>query len=282
MRSKAISYLELIKVPNLFTSMADPMAGLIVASASGIDLVRLPYLLASSALIFSGGSALGGYAGREENTPMRQERPTPSGRVSPAGALSFGAVLIIMGIACATGAGLFPLLASLALSAAVIMHNACFRKSALARAATMGLCSALNLVLGMSAGSFTDATILVLPFIILWFVFSISLLRSSGAAPPGLKVFSGWIAACAAVLILLFSGSFLGEGILFAAMFFAVSGIAVMAARSDRAGTEPAVQSLILAIPLLDASFASGISGIMAGMPVAAMALPAVALSTRH
>lgn len=283
MRKKIASYLELIRVPNVFTAMADPMAGLIVASHTGVDIFKLPYLLASSALIYAGGCALNDYADRDEDSVKRPGRPIPAGRVNASGALSLGAVLIIAGIASATGAGLFPFLASCALSAATVAYNARFKNGQLAGAATMGLCRALNLILGMSAGTFIDPSILILPFITFAFVFTISLLgrREGDIRVPNFGMLSGWIAACVAVEYLLFTGYFMGDGVIFATIFHVVSGIAVLAAHSTRIGTGAAVQSLIISIPLLDASYSSGISGIMAGLPVAAMALPAIALSRR-
>lgn len=284
MRSNAASYLELVRVPNIFIAMADPMAGLIVASASGVDIFKLPYLLASSAFIYAGGYALNDFADRTRDSVKRPERPIPSGRVNPAGALSLGAVLIIAGIVAATGAGLFPFLLSLGLSAAVVAHNAGLKKGVLSGAATMGLSRALNLGLGMSAGDFTDATLLLFPLIIFAFVFTISLLsRREGGniRSPSIRILSGWIAACLAIEYLLFSGYFMGEGVIFATLFHIVSGIAVLAAHSERFAPGSAVQTLIISIPLLDASLSSGVSGVVAGLPVAAMTLPAVALARR-
>lgn len=286
MRSKTAAYIELVRAQNLFTAMADPMAGLIVTGSSGIDVFKMPYLLAASALIYAGGSALNDYADRGRDAINRPERPIPSGRVNPGGALVLGAVLIMLGAAASTGAGLFPFLTALGLSAAIVANNTGFKKGALYSALTMGLSRALNLGLGMSAGSYTDRTFLVLPFITFAFVFTITLLgrRLSGGEwkAPGLGVLSGWVAACLAIQFLLFSGRFMGEGALFAALFHVVSALAVISAFSGRALTDSTRQSLMLSIPLLDASFSSGMSGIMAGFPVAAMALPAVALSNRN
>lgn len=281
LRHKAASYTELVRLPHLFIAMADPLAGFIAASSQGMDIFKLPYLLASSALIYAGGSACNDFADREQDPA---DRPIPSGWVSPGGALSLGVVLIIAGVLCASAAGFYPLLMALALSAAVVSYNAGLKKGVLSCAVTMGLCRALNLSVGLSAGSMSKG-LLVLPLIIFAFVFAITLLRRHSTAEstlsPGIGVLSGWIGACAAMQYLLFSGFFMGEGLVFAAAFYITSGAAVIMALSGRLGTNTAVKALILSIPLLDAAFSAGTGGLSAGLPVAALALPAMVLSKR-
>lgn len=279
MRSKAASYIELLKLPYASTALADPFAGLIVASSSAIDVFKLPYLLAASLLIHMGGSALNGFAASRQ----RAHGGPTDGHTAPAGALTLGFVLIVAGVAAATGAGLIPFLISLALSVSVAACNTSLKNEGPAQAASMGVSRALNLMLGMSAGVVEGAAMFAMPFIIFAFVFTASLLsgRTGEDLSPRAGQLLGWIAACLALEYLLVSGHFSGEGLLFATLFHVVSGIAVMSAHSTGARSGSAAQSLMISIPLLDASFSSGISGVMAGFPVAAMALPAVALSRK-
>ncbi|OGP14883.1 MAG: hypothetical protein A2052_08660 [Deltaproteobacteria bacterium GWA2_54_12] len=280
-RHKSAPYLELVRLPHLFIAMADPMAGFIAASASGMDIFKLPYILASSALIYAGASACNDFADRERDP---DNRPIPSGRISHGGALVLGVVLIIAGVLSASVAGVYPLIAALCLSAALVSYNAGLKNGLFSGALTMGLSRALNLSLGLSAGSFSIG-LLLLPLIIFTFVFAITLLKSHSIAErslsPGIGVLSGWIVACAAVQYHLFSGFFTGEGLVFAAMFYVASGAAVIMALSGRLGTGAAVKTLILSIPLLDAALSAGTGGLTAGLPVAALALPAMVLSRR-
>lgn len=281
LRGKAASYLELVRLPHLFVVMADPLAGFIAGSSSGLDIFKLPYLLASSALIFAGGSALNDFIDRKRDAATR---PIPSGRVSPSEALSLGAVLIIAGVLAASAAGFYPLLIALGLSAAVASYNSGFKNRVLEGAMAMGLCRALNLSAGLSAGSSISYGLLVLPLVIFAFVFAITLVKrhSMGyrALSPGTGVLSGWIAS-AAMLYFLFTPFFTGEGLVFAAAFYIASGTAVVMALSGRLGTVAAANALILSIPLLDAAFSAGTGGLTAGLPVAALALPAMVLSRR-
>lgn len=281
MRSKAASYINLLNVSYASTALADPLAGLIVSSPA-VDVFKLPFLLAASLLIHMGGSALAGFAERRHG-PGGDGAPEQNGSASPGGALSLGAVLIIAGVVSATGAGLLPFLVSLALSVSVVACNSTLKKEGAPQAACLSSSRALNLVLGMSAGTFDASAMLAMPFIIFAFVFTASLLggRKGEDLSPRIGQLSGWIAACLALEYLLISGQFSGEGLLFATLFHIVSGIAVLSAHSSQARGKAAAQSLMISIPLLDASFSSGISGVMAGFPVAAMALPAVTLSRR-
>lgn len=280
-RNKAASYLELVRLPHIFIAMADPLAGFIAANPEGLDVFKLPYLLASSALIYAGGSALNDFADRERD---HAGKPIPSGRVSPGGALSLGAVLVIAGVLSASAAGGYPLLAALGLSVAVVSYNAGLKGGLVSGAVTMGLIRGLNLSVGLSAG-YPGIWQLLLPLIIFAFVFAMTLLRrhssAESAISPGIGVLSGWIAACAAMQYLIFSGFFKVEGIFFAAMFYLLSGAAVILALSGRLRTSAATNALVLSIPLLDAAFSAGTGGITAGLPVAALALPAVVLSKR-
>ncbi len=281
MREKTASYLELVRLPHLFIAIADPLAGFIAASPSGIDIFKLPYLLASSALIYAGASALNDFADRGHDPAGK---PIPSGRVSPGGALSLGAVLIIAGVLSASAAGAWPLIMALGLSAAAIAYNAGLKGSLVYGAVTMGFSRALNLSLGLSAGSPGTGVMLLLPLIIFAFVFAITLLKrlpGPETLSSGIGALSGWIAACAAIQVLIFSGFFMAEGLLFAAIFYVTSGAAVVMALSGKLKAEGAMKALVLSIPLLDAAFSAGAGGITAGLPVAALALPAIVLSRK-
>lgn len=274
-RPRTSSYLAVLRLPETFPVMADPLAGLIVASASGVDIFRIPWLLASSALIYSGAAAAGYFFAEGRRAPGSGP---PAAGASPAGALSLGAVLVTAGMVAATGAGTSAFIASFALAMALVAHGALIGKAPLLAAATAALGRALNLVLGMSAGGGAAyGAYLLLPAVTFAMVLSMTLLAGRAhAREPRMGVLSGWLSACLAVQYLLLGGYFIVEGLVFAVLFHAVSGIAVISAYSGRA-LSPA--AFMLAVPLLDASFSSGVSGLVAGLPVAALALPALALS---
>ncbi|WP_344980642.1 UbiA family prenyltransferase, partial [Streptosporangium fragile] len=84
--------LELVRAPAALSVPGDTMAG---APAAGRRAT--PGLAAASVLLYWAGMALNDWSDREIDAVERPERPIPSGRVSPRGALGLAAGL--------TGAG---------------------------------------------------------------------------------------------------------------------------------------------------------------------------------
>ena len=80
----------------------------------------------------------------------RPERPIPSGRVSAAGAAALGAFLLGAGLVSAALATRAALLIALAIAALVVLYDAWGKRQWLGPA-NMGLCRALNLLLGVAA-----------------------------------------------------------------------------------------------------------------------------------
>ncbi len=79
------AYLQLIRLPNVFTAMADSLAGgLLVRGVLGETRDWLPLVLASAAT-YAGGIALNDVFDVEIDRVERPNRPIPSGRVSSAG-----------------------------------------------------------------------------------------------------------------------------------------------------------------------------------------------------
>ncbi|MFS8580639.1 MAG: UbiA family prenyltransferase, partial [Novibacillus thermophilus] len=98
------SYLELIRFPNLFSAMADIVAGAWVAvglSSSSPFSLELAALLLSSAALYAMGIVMNDYFDFELDCKERPERPLPSGRISRSSALSLGAALGLTGVGLA-------------------------------------------------------------------------------------------------------------------------------------------------------------------------------------
>src|SRR5665213_993065 len=100
-------YLQLVRLPNLFTAAADSLAGWLLARGSLEEPGRwLPLVLASVA-IYAGGIVLNDVFDFEVDLVERPGRPLPSGKVSRRFAAWFG------GIAMAIGPGLAALSGSM-------------------------------------------------------------------------------------------------------------------------------------------------------------------------
>lgn len=99
--TRLLDYLELTKPRVTGMVLLTTLAGFYMGSTGRLDLMRLLHLLVGTALAAAGASALNQYVEREADGRMRRTRarPLPAGRMEPAHALLFGAVLSIASLA---------------------------------------------------------------------------------------------------------------------------------------------------------------------------------------
>ncbi len=151
------AYFELLRLPNVFTAMADVAMGYLFTHESFEPWpIFLPLLLASS-FLYLAGIVLNDYFDRELDARERPERPLPSGRVAPAAARWLGTELLLLGAGLGwlasyqTGRLQAGLVVSL-LAACVLVYDGWLKATPLGPLA-MGACRALNVLLGMSAAA---------------------------------------------------------------------------------------------------------------------------------
>jgi 4-hydroxybenzoate polyprenyltransferase len=142
-------YVELMRPPNVMTAVADVLAGY---ALSGLGNPRaLPWLMGASACLYAGGVTLNDYFDRGIDAIERPERPIPSGRTSAPAALTSGSALLAAGILLASrGSHEAGLLAG-AIAALVLLYDAWGKRQPVFGPVNMGLCRALNLMLGVAA-----------------------------------------------------------------------------------------------------------------------------------
>jgi len=164
------AYLELVRAPNLFTAMADVVAGfLFVTPLVGWDEgPLLALLLACSTCLYAAGVALNDVFDFEIDSRDRPERPLPSGRISVRTARVLGFGLLLAGVGFGLGAswllsqgpnaegqagfGHRTGWVAVCLAAGVLLYDAYLKRTWLGPIG-MGLCRALNVLLGMSAAA---------------------------------------------------------------------------------------------------------------------------------
>jgi len=148
-----IAYLRLIRLPNVFTALADIATGHLIISAVSSDsrLEPLPWLGLASGCLYLAGMALNDVADRAEDACTRPNRPIPSGAVSLRGALFCGVGLLVVGVVTALVIGTPSLCCALFLALALLLYNFATKKVVLAGPLTLGLCRFFNVQLGMSA-----------------------------------------------------------------------------------------------------------------------------------
>ena len=162
MRSSTLrAYLELLRLPNVFTAVADVMMGAWFVTASavrpGLPLLRpgvMLLLVGASCCLYLSGMVLNDYFDRDKDARERPARPIPSRRVPESAAQWFGSELLILGVAMAWAASYLigsarPGVIALGLAAAVILYDA-YLKQTLCGPLAMGACRLLNVLLGMS------------------------------------------------------------------------------------------------------------------------------------
>src|SRR5437870_5237158 len=162
-RSSWRGYAQLIRLPNVFTAVADIALGWLCAVAAGTPAARWPsflLLMASSACLYSAGMIWNDFFDVEQDQRERPFRPIPSGRISRRAAGVLGALALLGGVACARQAGVAiasasPLIIALVLVLTILLYDAWLKRTLLGPAA-MGSCRFLNVLLGLSVagGSF--------------------------------------------------------------------------------------------------------------------------------
>ncbi len=126
---------QLLRLPNLFTAVADPLAGWFIAGQAG----PLWPALGASACLYASGIVFNDCFDYAADCRDRPERPLPRGELSRSFAWTLAAVLMLGGLALA------PNLKALALAGLILLYNG-VRKWPW----VLGLCRAFNMTLGMN------------------------------------------------------------------------------------------------------------------------------------
>src|SRR5262245_37514444 len=101
---------QLVRLPNVFTAIADIALGALVASALPDRWLPFLVLALTSGSLYSAGMVWNDYFDIEQDSKERPFRPIPSGRISRGMAARLGAALMASGL-------LFALIAAWSLSA---------------------------------------------------------------------------------------------------------------------------------------------------------------------
>ncbi|WP_435018895.1 UbiA family prenyltransferase [Tundrisphaera sp. TA3] len=143
-------YLQLVRLPNLFTAAADPLAGWLLTRGGFDEPARWGPLVAASVLIYAGGIVLNDVFDHDIDLRERPERPLPSGQVSRGLAAAFGWGTLLLGILAAFGSGSATSgIVAAGLVACVLAYDGGMKRTPLGPQ-FMGACRGLSFLLGMS------------------------------------------------------------------------------------------------------------------------------------
>lgn len=153
--SRPLAWMQLMRLPNVFTAMADVAMGFLFTHETGAPAGVLMLLLIASSCLYTAGMVLNDVFDVEIDRRERPIRPLPSGRVSLPAARYLGAILLALGVSAGITAALlagiwWPAAVSIVLACLVVVYDGALKRTPLGPPA-MGSCRALNVLLGMSA-----------------------------------------------------------------------------------------------------------------------------------
>jgi 4-hydroxybenzoate polyprenyltransferase len=260
------AYLELLRPANVVTALADVLAGYAIAGRARPG--ALPWLLVATACLYGGGVVLNDFFDRAIDSVERPERPIPSGRVLPARAAIFGAILLAAGIGAADAATPAAAMIAAAIIALVLAYDAWGKHIPFIGPLNMGACRGMNLLLGVAAVPAALSThwpLALLPIVYIYAVTTVSRGEVHGGSRASGRVAVACMTAVLAALMVLSwqAGPWLIWGIALTALL----GWRVLPAFWRAAGDarpesiRHAVKTGVLSLVLLDATLGSVYAG---------------------
>ncbi len=157
--SGLMAYMQLFRLPNVFTAMADVAMGYLFVHASLAPASVFGSLLAASCLLYTAGMVLNDVFDVKEDSHERPNRPLPQGRIAVGWARWLGFEMLLVGVALGWIAGyVFPAVetvgwrsgaVAVAIGVCVVAYNVGLKRTPLGPI-VMGACRMLNVLLGMS------------------------------------------------------------------------------------------------------------------------------------
>jgi len=146
--AKLRAYAQLLRLPNVFTAVADPLAGWFFIGG-GMPAWHVAMLVATSACLYTAGIVFNDCFDYRLDCRERPERPLPRGDIQLRTAWILGIVLMLTGLLCA--AIVNPLTLSLAafIAGMIFFYNAWAKHFAVLGPLALGVCRFANFLLGM-------------------------------------------------------------------------------------------------------------------------------------
>ena len=283
-------YLLLIRLPNVFTTPSNILAGYFAAvTVAETDIMRLIALMVSSGLLYIGGIVLNDYFDVEIDKRERPSRPLPSGNVSKRHAMAIVIVALLIANTIALVVGPISLAVSLALTFAIIAYDYRLKHGLLGPFAMAGA-RFLNVILGASPvllyiNNHSYAIVGAPAASLFLYIVVITILskKEAGNERPNstiafLIVF-GVISAIAALgLVLQLQLAFLLNLSIFAAVTIVTFKQHLW---KELPSVQKAVRNMVLSIIILDSVFVTGIAGLPYGLSTLLLIAPAVVLAKK-
>lgn len=154
-RTGVSAWLQLVRVPNLFTVPGDPLAGFFLAS-SGITITAGVFhhaivAMAASFMLYCAGLIHNDLCDYREDLRERPTRPLPSGQIKRWQAVIAFLLFLHGGIVLSYSLGKLTFGIASALILAIVLYNHGLKRLPAVGPVLMGICRGLSLVLGASS-----------------------------------------------------------------------------------------------------------------------------------
>lgn len=157
MSRRLLPYLQLVRLPNVFTAMADIVLGALATGSLPDQWLRFILLLLASCCLYCSGMVWNDYFDIKQDERERPFRPLPSGKVKRPTAFMLAGVLMALGVALSAladfvsddGPRWFSMWIAGCLCAAILLYDGGLKRT-WAGPLGMGTCRFLNVLLGLS------------------------------------------------------------------------------------------------------------------------------------
>jgi len=293
MPSRVLSFARLLRLPNVFTAFADiALAGCATGFIVEEPLTILLLCLASGSLYLA-GMVWNDVFDRREDAISQAFRPIPSGQVRTSTAVVLGLGLLVVGNALAAAASAVmppqasPMLMAALLSLAILLYDGGLKRTPLGPVA-MGLCRALNVLLGLSASpsSLTNETLWLLPAVTGTYIIGVTWFARTEEAESNRRqlIWASGVMALALALALVLrsrlpadSGTMLFPYLLVGFGFFVGLPLARAVQNPGPKQVQTAIKRCVLGLVALDAVLATAFVG-LPGLAILLLLPPALLL----
>jgi 4-hydroxybenzoate polyprenyltransferase len=193
---------RLARPANIVTAYADILAG--YAAGSVATSAALPYVLLATTGLYGGGVVFNDVFDAKLDVVERPERPIPSGSVSLKAAALFGTILLAAGVFFAWRWSALSGVMALATAAAALLYDAAGKHHAVLGPVNMGLCRALNLLVGATAAGHISGiqwTVAAVPLCYIAGVTALSRGEVQGGTRAAARISATWLIASLVVLL---------------------------------------------------------------------------------
>ena len=143
-------YLQLVRLPGIFTAFSNVLIGYFFSFSFNSEIIFLPYLLATSGMLFCSGMIFNDYFDYNLDKKERSLRPLASGKISKKNALLIGFIFLLLANISASFLGFDSLIISLILSCIILFYNLKLKSISFLGIFNLSVIRMLNILLGFS------------------------------------------------------------------------------------------------------------------------------------